>query len=133
MLATTVQYGSLRHCRPRAGSRRPESTTLYSSTASLVPTSTIDRCRPSLSLDGLTALQTLDLCCCEGLTSLPSLDGLMALQTLNLIGCERLPSLPDLDALRQRGVTVSGPSGAPRPPIDIWASVGSGLTDSDSD
>ena len=38
------------HCRPPAGSRRPESTNSYSSNASLVPTSTSGRCRPSLSL-----------------------------------------------------------------------------------
>ena len=36
------------------------------------------------SLDGLTALQQLNLCGCSGLTSLPSLDGLTALQTLDL-------------------------------------------------
>ena len=50
------------------------------------------RCRrsafgSSVSLDGLTALQTLDLCYCSDLTSLPSLDGLTALQELNLWGC----------------------------------------------
>ena len=35
------------------------------------------------ALDGLTALQTLDLKEQKGLTSLPSLDGLKALQTLD--------------------------------------------------
>ena len=50
------------------------------------------------SLDGLTALQTLNLGLL-GLTSLPSLDGLTALQTLDLSGCSGLTSLPSLDGL----------------------------------
>ena len=51
----------------------------------------------SLSLDGLTALQTLDLGGCSGLTSL-SLDGLTALQKLDLRHCSGLTSL-SLDGL----------------------------------
>ena len=52
----------------------------------------------SLSFDGLVALQTLDLRGCRGLTAL-SLTGLTALQELELGGCSGLTSLPDVSSL----------------------------------
>jgi hypothetical protein len=52
------------------------------------------------SVCNLTALHTLDLANCSGLTSLPeSMKNLTALHTLHLDRCERLTSLPDLSGL----------------------------------
>jgi hypothetical protein len=54
-----------------------------------------DRAAVQEGLSVLTALQTLDLFLCSGLTALPEgLSALTALQTLNLEGCEGLTVLP---------------------------------------
>jgi hypothetical protein len=68
--------------------------------------STVKRCKYSVTRDSeltelstLTALQTLDLSYCRGLTSLPELSVLTGLQILDLSYCRGLTSLPELSTL----------------------------------
>jgi hypothetical protein len=64
------------------------------------------------SLDGLSALKTLDLSDYKGLKSLPSLDGLTSLQTLLLSDCSSLTSLPSFEGLMSlRELKLSGCTG----------------------